>query len=95
MWCVKNFPIGLRKDLVTYKIGPVDDIKCEYLMAFDAKDVLWWRGRYEAENFLIRPISDIKSDTMKACLEIIDRMRLNELDEKTKALYDAILNDTL
>lgn len=95
IWCVKSFPYGLRKDLATYKVKPVADPKCEYLMSFETKDVLWWQGKYKAENFLIRPIDEIKKDTMSACMEIIDRMCLSELDEKTKALYDAILNESL
>lgn len=94
-WCVKSFPYGLRKELVTYKISPVADPKSDYLMSFEAKDVLWWKGKYVAENFLIKPIEEIKNDTMKACLEIIDRLRLTELDEKTRALYESILNDSL
>lgn len=94
-WCVQNFPFGLRKDLVAYKIKPIADPKAYSFMGFDAKDVLWWRGKYESENFLIRPIEEVKNETMKACLDIIDRLRLNELDEETKALYDSILNDSL
>lgn len=94
-WCVQNFPLGLRKDLVAYEIKPIADPKTDSFMGFDAKDVLWWRGKYESENCLIRPIEEVKNETMKACLDIIDRLHLNELDEKTKALYDAILNDSL
>ena len=29
---------------------------------------------------------------MQDCLDIIDSLRINELDEKTKALYDNILS---
>lgn len=94
-WCVQNFPLGLRKDLVAYKIKPIADPKTDSFMGFDAKDILWWRGKYEADNCLMQPIEDIKKETMQDCLDIIDRLRINELDEKTKALYDAILNDTL
>lgn len=94
-WCVQNFPLGLRKVLVAYKIKPIADPKTDSFMGFDAKDILWWRGKYEADNCLMQPIEDIKKETMQTCLDIIDRLRINELDEKTKALYDAILNDTL
>lgn len=94
-WCVQNFPLGLRRDLVAYKIKPIADPNTDAFMAFDARDVLWWRGKYETENYLMLPIEDIKNETMKACLDIIDRLSIDELDEKTKALYDAILNDTL
>lgn len=94
-WCVQNFPLGLRKELVAYKINPIADPKTVSFMAFDAKDVLWWRAKYETENCLIQPIENIKKETMQACLDIIDSLRFSELDEKTKALYDNILNDTL
>lgn len=94
-WCVQNFPLGLRKELVAYKINPIADPKTVSFMAFDAKDVLWWRGKYETENCLIQPIENIKKETMQACLDIIDKLRFSELDEKTKALYNNILNDTL
>lgn len=93
--CVKSFPLGLRKDLAKCHIKPVNNNKCTYTLGFDAKDVLWWRGRYETENFLLKPIEEIKQDVMKCCLDIIDNMPLGELDEQTKALYDSILNDTL
>ena len=94
-WCVENFPLRLRRDLVAYRIKPIDDAKSNSFMGFNAKDVLWWRGKYEAENCLMRPIKDIKRETMQACLDIMDSLCVDELDEKTKALYDAILNDTL
>lgn len=94
-WCAQNFPLGLRKELVAYNIKPIADPKTVEIMAFTAKDILWWRGKYESENCLIRPIEDIKKETMQACLDIMDRLRIDELDEKTKALYDNILNDTL
>lgn len=94
-WCVQSFPLGLRKDLIAYKIKPIAEVKTDSFMSFDAKDVLWWRGKYESENCLIRPIEDIKKETMQACLDIIDKLHINELDEKTKTLYDAILNDSL
>ena len=58
-WCVHNFPLGLRKELAAYKIKPIADPKEDSFMAFDAKDVLWWRGKCETANCVIQPIETV------------------------------------
>lgn len=94
---IKEFPISLRKELKDNpKLKPCEKKKYQdYVLGFNATDVLWWREKYKEERFLVKPVEDIRKLINEACLDVIDNLDLKETDKDIEDIYKSILDDSL
>lgn len=103
--CIKTFPADLKSKLRSSSIHPIaydpkvekltNHKHSEWVMAFNAKDVLWWREQYKIDNFTIIPIEILKNRVREKCLELLDSLPIGEMNDYSKDLYDALLNEEM